>query len=181
MAAPIKPQKVTANGKDTWFAVPAIADVTAPEATEINAISGLNFTCFLMAEQEGVTGTTEKVQLARLLCETSTTEALGDTTWTLADIQGVFDPQAAANADGKKAWNLFKDGFSGYFVRRQGVKSDTATPEAVDGQFVDVFRVETGPATATKSSTDASGIYTFTAAVALLDSPAFNVEVGGGS
>src|SRR5690606_34046149 len=102
MAAPLKPQKVTANGKDSWFWVPAIADTAAPTAAEINAASGVNITCFLLAEQDGVTGTAEKVALARLLCETSTTEALGDQTWSLADLQGVFDPQAAAGSTGKK-------------------------------------------------------------------------------
>lgn len=180
MAAPIKPQKVTANGKDTWWLVPAIADLDAPTATEINATSGLNITCFLLAEQEGVTSTTERVALARLLCETTTTEGLGDTTFSMADIQGVFDPQGAANSDGKKAWELVKAGFTGYAVRRQGVKSDVdADVEA--GDFVDVVPIDMGPAVPGKSSTDASGIYTFTAPVAVTGTPQFNVAVAAGA
>ena len=176
MAAPVKPQKVTANGKDSWWAVPAIADPDAPTATEINALSGLNITCFLLAEQEGVTGNTSKTELARLLCETSTTEGIDTTVWSMADLTGVFDPQAAAGADGKKAWALFKDGLTGYLVRRQGVVSTTdAAVQA--GDFVDVVPVETGPATPSKTGTDASGIYAFTAAVAITGTPSFNVEV----
>lgn len=180
MAAPIKPQKVTANGKDSWFWVPAIADMAAPTATEVNAVSGVNISCFLLAEQDGVTGTTEKVRLARLLCETSTTEGLGEQTWSLADIMGVFDPQAAAGSDGKKAWELFKDGADGYLVRRQGVIADSASAAAAAGQFVDVFRVEVGRATPGKTSTGSDGIYSFTAAVALLDQE-FNVAVVSGA
>lgn len=177
MVAPVKPQKVTANGKDSWFWVPAIASLTAPSATEINAVSGVNISCFLLAEQEGVTGTVEKVSLARLLCETSTTEALGEQTWSLADIQGVFDPQAAAGAPGKTAWDEFQDPINaGFLVRRQGVIAYSDTPEAAAGQFVDAFKVEVSQATPGKSSNDASGIYTFTAGVALLDK-AFNVAV----
>lgn len=175
MATPIMPQKVQANGKDSWWWVPAIANIDSPVITEVNAALGLNITCFLLAEQEGVTGTSEKVRLARLLCETSTTEALGETTWTLSDIQGVFNPQAAADADGKKAWALFKPGASGYLVRRQGVVSNVDAAVTA-GQFVDVFKVDVSPATPGKNATDASGIYTFTAGVALIDQ-AFNVAV----
>lgn len=176
MAAPIKPQKKTANGKDSWWAVPTVADLDAPTALEVNAALGLNITCFLLAEQEGITGNTSKIALARLLCETSTTEGIDTTTWSMADLVGVFDPQAAGAADGKKAWALFKGGFTGYFVRRQGVVSDVDADVTV-GEFVDVVPVETGPATPGKTANDASGIYSFTATVAVTDTPSFNVVV----
>lgn len=179
MVAPTKPQKVQANGKDSWFWAPAVADITTPTAAEINAVTGANISCFLLAEQEGVTGTVEKVRLARLLCETSTSEGLGEQTWSLADILGVFDPQAAEGSDGKLAWELFQEPLnSGYLIRRQGVTASSDTPEAVAGQFVDVFKVEVGQATPGKTANDASGIYSFTAGVALLDQ-AFNVAVAG--
>lgn len=176
MAAPIKPQKKTANGKDSWWLVPAVANTAAPTALEINAATGLNVSCFLLAEQEGVTAATSKVQLARLLCETSTNEGLDTTTWSMSDIQGVFDPQAAASADGKKAWALVKDGFTGFAVRRQGVVSDVDSAVTA-GQFVDVVPIDVAPATPGKTSNDSSGIYTFTAAVAVTDTPKFNRAV----
>lgn len=175
MVAPSKPQKVQANGKDSWFWVPAVADMAAPTVGEINAVSGVNISCYLLAEQEGVTSNVEKVRLARLLCETSTTEGLGEQTWSLADITGVFDPQAAAASTGKKAWELFQDPVNaGYLVRRQGVVAYSTTPEAVAGQFFDVFKVEVSKATPGKTANDASGIYSFTAGVALL-AQEFNV------
>lgn len=176
MAEPIKPQKKTANGKDTWWVVPTVADITEPVVTEVNSASGLNITCFLLAEQEGITGTTEKVALARLLCETSTTEGIGETTWSMADVQIVFDPQAASGEDGKKAWTLLKDGFTGVAIRRQGVVSKTDAA-VTTGQFVDAIRVEFGPLTPGKSAADASGIYTAIGSVAITDTPAFNVAV----
>ena len=37
MVAPIKPQKKTANGKDTWWLVPTVAALAAPTALEINS------------------------------------------------------------------------------------------------------------------------------------------------
>ena len=178
MASPTKPMKVQANGKDSWFFAPAVANMTAPTAAEINAVTGLNISCFLLAEQEGVTGSAEKVALARLLCETSTTEGLGEQTWSLADLQGVFDPQAAAAADGKKAFEKFRAGADGYLIRRQGVKANSTTSEAAAGQFVDVFKVEIGAATPGKTSTGSDAIYSFTAPVALL-AHEFNVAVAG--
>lgn len=176
MAAPIKPQKKQANGKDTWWAVPAIADLSAPTVAEVNAVAGLNVTCFLLADQEGVTANTSKIELARLLCETSTTEGIDTTTWSMADLTGVFDPQGAAASDGKKAWELFEDGFTGFLVRRQGVVSDVDA-DVTAGEFVDIVPVETGPATPGKTSNDASGIYSFMAAVAVTDTPKFNKAV----
>lgn len=180
MVAPIKPQKKTANGKDTWWFVPTIASKAAPTVTEINSASGLNFTCFLLAEQDGVTGNTAKATLARLLCETGTTEVIDETTWSMSDVVGVFDPQAAADADGKKAWAKFKDGATGYFVRRQGVANSTSA-DVTAAEFVDVIPVQVGPATPGKTATDASGIYSFTAAVSITDTPAFNVAVAAGA
>lgn len=176
MPAPIKPRKVTANGKDSFWLVPAVASTDAPTALEVNAASGLNISCYLLAEQEGVTGTTEKVTLARLLCETSTTEGIGETTFSMADVQVVFDPQAAANHNDKKAFELLRDGFTGYAIRRQGVRA-TEDSDVTAGQFVDVIPVEVGPVVPGKSATDASGIYTATAAVAVTGTPSFNVAV----
>lgn len=176
MAEPIKPQKKTSNGKDTWWFVPTIAAQATPTVTEVNTASGLNFTCFLMAEQEGVSGSTNKATLARLLCETATTEVIENTVWSMADVMGVFDPQAASGSDGKKAWEKFKDGATGYFVRRQGVINSTSA-DVTTGQFVDVIPVEVGPATPGKTSTGADGIYAFTAAVSVTGTPSFNVAV----
>ena len=179
MAAPTKPQKVPSNKRDSWWFAPAVDTMTAPTDLEINAVAGLNFTCYLLAEQDGVTGTTNKAQLARLLCEDGTTEVLDNVVWSLADIQSVFDPQAAAGSDGKKTWDLFKDGVSGFLIRRQGVVNDTDADVTV-GQFVDVFKVDIGAGTPGKTATDASGLYAFTCGVALLDK-AFNVAVDAGT
>ena len=57
-------------------------------------------------QKVGVTGEVEKVKLARLLCETSTTEALGEQSWSFADLQGVFDPQAASGSVSMKKTRL---------------------------------------------------------------------------
>lgn len=175
MVAPSKPTKAVANGKDTWWWVPGIADMTEPVTTEVNSASGLNITCYLLAEQDGVTSNTDKVRLARLLCETTTTESLGEQTFSLSDLIAVFDPQAASGHVDKKAWTLLKAGGDGFLIRRQNVVSKLDVAVSAD-QFVDVFKVTTGEGVPGKSATDPSGIYTFTAPVALI-AKEFNVQV----
>lgn len=178
MVAPTKPQLVTANGKDSWFFVPAVANKTAPTALEINAGTGLNISCFLFAEFEGVTSSTGKVTLPRLLCEINQYEANDVTTFTSADLDFAFAPQGAAASDGKKAWDKFKaGGLSGFLVRRQGIVADSATPEATVGQFVDVIPVDIGKAVPGKTGTDSAGVYRATAPVAITGEPAWNVAV----
>ena len=178
MVAPTKPQLVTANGKDSWFFVPAIADITAPTPTEINAATGLNISCFLWAEFEGVTSSTGKVTLPRLLCETQQYEANDSTTYSMSDLDFAFAPQAASATDGKKAWDKFKaGGLSGFLVRRQGVKANDVASEATAGQFVDIIPVEVGAAVPGKTSTGADGVYRAVAPVAVIGAPEWNVAV----
>lgn len=176
MVAPARQRKVLANGKDSWYFVPAIAVPGTPVVTEVNSASGINASCALLASFEGVTGSTGKVTPERFLCETEQYEANDNTTFTMSDIVGGFDPQAAiAHAD-KKIFEFFRNGFTGYAVRRQGITAATDTG-VVSGQFVDVVPVEVAPAIPGKSNTDASGIYTFSAAVAVTGKPEFNVAV----
>lgn len=180
MAAPIKPAKKASLGRDSYWLVPAIADLSAPTATEVNAATGINITCFLLNDQEGLTGTTERVTLPMLLCETSTSEGIGTTTFSMADLRIVLDPQADSSHNDKKAFEKIRDGYTGFVVRRQNV--DALSDGAVaTGQFVDAAPIQIGLAIPGKSSNDASGIYTATAAVAVTGTPALNVEVVAGA
>lgn len=176
MVAPIKPTKKTANGKDSWWLVPAVANLAAPTVAEVNAVTGLNITCFLLAEQEGLSGNTERVTLPRLLCETTTSEGIGETTVTMPDLQIVLDPQAASSHNDKKAYEKIRNGYSGVLIRRQNVTADQASSEAAADQFVDAARVDIATAIPNKSGNDSAGIYTATAAVAVTDFE-FNVAV----
>ncbi len=158
--------------------VPTVANQNSPTVAEINSATGLNISCYLWAEFEGVTSSTGKVTLPRLLCEVNQYEANDVTTFTSADLDFAMAPQAAAASDGKKAWDKFKaGGLSGFLVRRQGITADSATPEAVAAQFVDIIPVEVGKAIPGKTSTDSSGVYRATAPVAVTGEPAWNVAV----
>lgn len=176
MVAPIKPQLVTSNGKDTFWFVPAVADKTAPTALEVNAVTGLNISCYLWADFEGPTGSTGKVTLPRLLCELTQYEANDVTTYSLSDISFAFAPQAAAASDGKKAWEKFESGVDGFLIRRQGIRSD-ADVAVTAAQFVDVIPVSIAEAFPGKTSTGADGVYMGTAAASITGKPEWNVAV----
>ena len=177
MAQPIKPALVRAFGSDSWAWVPAIADTSAPTVAELTAASGFNLSCALFGEQEGLSATTEKVTLPRRLCETQTFESNGPTSYSMADLQVAFDPQAADGADGRLAWESMEDEAEGFLVRRQGV---TATEDFTAGEKVDIVPAQLGRKVPVKTGTGADGVYAFTVAVAVTDTPAFNVAVVAG-
>lgn len=173
MVAPVKPRKVTARGKDSWWLVPTIANIANPTILEINAATGINISCAVLAEGDSLTRTTNKVTLPAYLCETDQYEGLDNATWSMGDVVGGFDPQAEAESDDKKAFEFLRDGFTGFAVRRQAVA--VTTGDAVAGQFFDIVPVDVDNAMSDKSSTDSSAIYVFRAGVAVTGAPKINV------
>lgn len=175
MAAPVTPAKKLANGKDTWWLVPAGSNPAIPAATEINSVTGLNISGMLLQDYEGLSVSTERVTLPAVMMETVVTEIAGNTTVSAADMQITFDPQAADGADGRKAWELLDGGtFSGWAVRRQDSPSgngDTVATERVDVAVVDIDQPIPG-----RTSAGADGVYIFTAPVSPLQ-VYWNVEV----
>lgn len=176
MAAPITPAKKLANGKDHWWIVPAVAVTTAPTVAEVNSASGLNITGVLLSDYEGLTASTEKVTLPRVMLETTETEINGTTTVSAGDMVITFQPQAAAATDGKKAFELLDAGYVGFAIRRQDVQ-DTASDAATAGQFVDVVPIDISTAIPGKTSVGPDGIYMFTAPVSVTGVPKWNVAV----
>lgn len=172
--AVIKPQKKSTFGRDSWGFAPLVQDLLLPKLTELQATSGINLSCFLLADQEGLTGTTEKAQLARLLCETTTGEFSGATTFSMSDLVSAFDPQAAAGTPGKKSWETLEDHIEGVMWRRLTVAADE---DLAVGQFVDLIPVQLGVKIPSKSATDAGGIATFMQSVAVTGTPVFNVPI----
>lgn len=174
MAAPIKPALKQALGMESWGFVTAIANIASPTLAELNATGGFNLSCSVFGEQEGITTTTEKVNLPRLLCEKTTYQVNGETTYEMADLMVSFQPQAASGSDGKKAWETLVDGITGYLWHRQDIAapSDLAT-----GQFVDIIPVQLGVKTPTKTGNDSAGVFAFTQPASITGAPAFNKAI----
>ena len=174
MAAPTKIALKQALGMDSWGFVLAVASIATPKLTELTATAGFNLSCSVFGEQEGLTSTTEKVDLPRLLCERTSYQVNGPTTYEMADLMIAFQPQAASGSDGKKAWETLTDNINGFLWYRQDV--DAKTDLAV-GQFVNIIPTQLGVKTPSKTATSSDGVYAFTQPASVTGLPAFNVPI----
>jgi hypothetical protein len=177
MALAIKPALRRAFGNDGWGFAVAVANITTPKLTELDAVSGFNLSCSLFGEQGDPTANQEKVTLPRILCETQQYEVNGTVTYAMPDLVISFSPQAASGADGKKAWETMTDNLNGFLWRRQ----DVAAADALAvGQFVDIIPVQLGIKVPGKTSTGADGVYSFTQGASITGAPAWNKAIVAG-
>jgi hypothetical protein len=172
MAVPTKPALTLALGKDGWGFIVACANIQAPTIIELNAATGFSLSCSLFSEQEGVTATTEKVTLPRLLCETVQFQVNGPVTYEMADLTVSFNPQGAAASAGVKAWETMVDNATGFLWQRQGIDSTT---DNVAAQFYNIIPVQLGTKTPIKTSTGGDGVFAFTQPASITAKPAFKV------
>lgn len=181
MALPIKPRQHSALKKTRFWAVPAFADPSAPTSAEINSVGSFYFTCFVPEDYgAGWTPTFNKGTGLRLLCSSNAPEVLNPTTFAGNDIVVVVNPQADASDNDKKAFEFFRDGFTGYLVRSLNVDND-ASDEVTAGEFVDVAPVDVTEMITDLSSTDANGVFVARAGVAVTGDVITNVEVDASS
>lgn len=174
MAAPVKPALARSFARDSWAWVPAIADPSAPTVAELEATAAFNLSCSIFGDQEAVTASTEKVTLPRRNCEEETFEVNGPTSYSMADLMISFSPQAAEASDGKKAWEAMDDYATGFLVRRQGKQATTVFAAA---DFVDVIPAQLGVKVPGKTGTGADGVYAFTVAASIVNTPSWNKAV----
>lgn len=139
MAAPIRPNPVKVYGKDKWVFVQTIANINAPTQAEVIAGTTLDITMMAFDGEGYPTSSTNRPVLERRIGDTVTYEQIGTQQITGGTMMFQLDPQSAALSNGKKAWEKFVAGTTGYLVRRMGtaVATDLAT-----GQFVTVYPVE---------------------------------------
>lgn len=149
MAAPVRPAATKTFQAEKWVWVPTIANINAPTLTEVNAATGLDISCYLHSDTTRPTQNTNRVQLARRLCDGAQYEQIGTTTYAGGDMKYAVNPQAAAGSPAKAAYEKFPEGTTGYLVRRLGINVQT---DFATGQFVDVFPVSFGPAMPMPSS-----------------------------
>lgn len=174
MAAPIRPASSKAFQREKWVYVPAIANIEAPTLAELNAATGLDVSCYLFASSGKPTQNTNLVTRERRLCDGAQYQQVGTTTYEGGDMLAAFDPQAVAASDGKKAYEKFPEGTSGFLVRRLGVAVGT---DFSAGQFVDSFPVEFGPPMPTTAGDGESAENAFMSRFAITGPPAFNKAI----
>jgi hypothetical protein len=146
MAEPLRPAATKIYGRKNYIIIPTwsgYAAGTGPTVAEITSASGLDITRILFADgAPNPTQTTNLVEQQRRYGDTQVSQFVGETTHTGGQMDYQLASQAAALADGVKAWELLPAGYSGFLVRRLGVARAT-TPAA--GQFVTGWQVEFGP------------------------------------
>lgn len=170
MAAPVRPAATKAFKREKLIWVPTIADILAPKLTELTAAAALDMSCILYDSFGRPSQSTSGATLERRVCDGEQYEQAGITTYSAGEMPYALDPQAIAGSDGKKAWEKFVSGATGYLVRRLGIDVDT---DLAVGQFVDVFPAEVGPSMPTTVGDGESREVAGTATVFIRSKPAF--------
>ena len=105
----------------------SISNRLAPSlATEINAVAAVDISCHLLADGWAATAETAKNTKKRRLCSVADTEQLGVTTYRVAALRYIHNPQAADAQPSNEARTLLKAGLKFYFVERQGKDAQTS-------------------------------------------------------
>ena len=138
MPTTVPPGFVADASLRVWV-VTTIANTAAPTAAEINAGTTIDATCYLtngFAPDAAVaTISDDRLCLAQIL------EDKGATTWSISELEYVYDVQTPASVSNKLYAGL-PENASVYIVARYGMNVDTA---AAAGLAVDVFPVKMGP------------------------------------
>ena len=139
MPTTVPPGFVADASLRVWV-VTTIANTAAPiAATEVGAGTTIDATCYLtngFAPDAAVaTISDDRLCLAQIL------EDKGVTTWSISELEYVYDVQNAASVSNKLYAGL-PENASVYIVARYGMNVDTA---AAATQKVDVFPVKMGP------------------------------------
>lgn len=177
MAEPLRPTSAKTYGRENWVFIPTIASATlAPTAAEYNAASTLDITRMVFAGDEpSVTASTNRVKQERRAGDTESYEYIGETSYEGGEFMAQLSPQAAAASDGKKAWEKFPAGTTGFFAKREDIPRATA---GAAGQFLSwVVPVEFGPPVPTKKGEGEAAQSAFKSTFAVTGAPAFNVAI----
>ena len=142
MAAPLRPTATKAYLREKWVFVPTVAGTAGPTVSEATGASSLDITNMVFASAARPAQTTNLARSPRRLGDSTTYEFVGESQLTLGELRYAFNPQGAALSDGKKAFEKFPAGTTGYLVHRLGIDRDT---DIAAGQFVTVYPVEFGP------------------------------------
>ena len=123
-----------------WVPLANLANPATPGvAAALNATTSLDITCYLTGDfapdASVATITDDRVCLKQIL------EDVGAVTWSVDEIQYIYDVQNPASVS-NKAYAAMVGGSSGYYVARYGMDYDTAPAASQKG---DVIPVKLGP------------------------------------
>lgn len=174
MAAPIRPDDSKAFGREKWIFVPTIASTAAPTVAELTAAGALDVSMMMFEDSGRPERSVTRPSRPMRVADTIIYEQIGTESVTGGTMLFAFDPQAAAASNGKKAWEKFVAGTTGYLVRRSGLAAAT---DIATGQFATMFPVEFSSQFETTVGDGESKVNAFTVEVAVNGPVVFNKAV----
>lgn len=169
------PEATKVQGNTSVTVVQTVADMAAPKlATEINAASSVNVSCFLYSGGVG-TSTTSKGEAPRRLCTTETFQQFGNTSYEVTDLMYVYNPQGDDTDEANEAKAALTEGTDVYLVIRKGLDAQSAA-YAVD-QRVDVWHVRLGPQNRSQTGDDEFAEFAITQPVIVLEAPEYDAAI----
>ena len=160
----VYPEGTPTLGNTKVTAALSVANLAAPKiATELNAATSVDMSCYLYPAGWNPSATTNKGTKPPRLCSKNTQEQFNRTAYALADLQYVHDPQAADAAVGNEARELLVEGTEVVLVERQGL--DAQDDPYTLGEFVISHKVVLGPQVWSGDRTDENGEFFITQAV----------------
>lgn len=140
----IYPEGTPTLGNVKVKAVVSIANLATPLlATEINAATSVDLSCFLQKEGWNPTGSTAKGTKKDRLCSKTSVEQFNRTTYTIPSLRYIHDPQGADADPGNEARELLQEGLKIYLVERHGLDAEDEPFAAADR--VRTHYVQLGP------------------------------------
>jgi hypothetical protein len=171
----IYPEATAQLGNTSITVAQVVADMAAPKlATEINAVTSANVSCFLYSGGVG-TSTTNKGSAPRRVCTKAELQQFGITNYEVTDLSYVYDPQAADSTNDNKAKAALTEGSEVYLIVRKGLDAQSAPYSA--GQYVDVWHVELGPQNRTTTGDGEFDEYSLTQSVIVKSPPQYDVLI----
>jgi hypothetical protein len=121
----VMPEGTPTLGNTKLKAVLTIADPEAPKlATEINAVSSVDISCFVYPAGWNPAGSQGKGTKPRRLCETGTRDSLNTVQWTAPALQYVHNPQGDDADPVNAAKAILTEGTLIHVLERQGLDAD---------------------------------------------------------
>lgn len=169
------PDAVLQEGNTSVVVVQTMAAPGVPSlATDIGAASSVNVSCYLY--QGGVPTKAQSVgDRPRRICSKKTLQAFGNKSYTVTDLEYVYDPQGASSTTGNKARTALAEGSTVFLIVRRGLDSQTSA--FVAAQKVDVWKVQLGPQNKTATGDGEFDEMTITQSVLVLTDPWEDVAV----
>lgn len=169
----IRPSGVKAAGTAALLFVPAIAAYkTAVTVAEVTAATATLQCALTKAFSPSVDQSS--VVNARY-CDVTSPVAPGKATYSIGDIEYVYDPQATSYVTGDYAhYGALVPGLSGFLVDRRGVAQATAWATA---QKVDIYPVILGARVPVDVATDEDSMLRVSQKVFVSGDPAFGIAI----